>query len=158
MDSKSAAVITDYYDLPPAAPAQSAGADALDKYAKSGLGADMLDRYRSRLVEIMRDERLYLSPDLTLPALAERVGCSVNHLSQVINAGFGVSFFDYLNRYRVEFAEQMLADPASADSAILEIAFAAGFNSNSAFYTAFRKKTGETPARFRRRQAPTPRR
>ena len=98
----------------------------------------------------MRDEQAYLRPDLTLPRLAETVGCSVNHLSQVINAGFGMSFFDYLNRHRVQHAKELLGCLDDQNGAILSIAFTVGFNSNSAFYAAFKKCVGQTPAQFRR--------
>jgi len=106
-------------------------------------------QYKQRLNRIMRHQQAYLKPDLNLPNLAELVGCSVNHLSQVINSGFGTNFFDYLNRYRIEHAKELLTDLDSQDMAILDIAFHAGFNSNSAFYSAFKKHTGTSPADFR---------
>ncbi len=120
------------------------------KYAKSGLGDEQMARYRERLETIMRTERLFLQSDLTLPKLAEAVNCSVNHLSQVINSGFGVSFFDYLNRHRIRYAKQLLLEHDGDTVPILNIAFAVGFNSNSAFYAAFKKCVGETPARYRK--------
>ena len=98
----------------------------------------------------MHAEQVFLQPDLTLPKLAQRVGCSVNHLSQVINAGFGMSFFDYLNHFRIEHAKQLLVQPDGRSGAVLNVAFSVGFNSNSAFYAAFKKCVGQTPAQFRR--------
>jgi AraC-like DNA-binding protein len=80
------------------------------------------------------------------------VDCSVNHLSQVINSGFGVSFFDYLNQYRIEHAKELLTTLDGQSNAILNIAFTVGFNSNSAFYAAFKKYVGQTPAQYRRSQ------
>jgi AraC-like DNA-binding protein len=88
---------------------------------------------------------------LTLPKLAQAVGCSVNNLSQVINSGFGTSFFDYLNCYRIEHARKLLTNSGSQSSAILHIAFTVGFNSNSAFYSAFKKQVGMTPAQYRQK-------
>ena len=44
------------------------------KYTKSGLQSEQLARYKQRLESIMLGERLYLKPNLTLPALAEAVG------------------------------------------------------------------------------------
>lgn len=144
LQGKRALKIVDYYDLP--AESQSG------KYAKSGLTNEQLLDYKRRLDRKMRSQQLFLRPDMTLPRLAETVDCSVNHLSQVINAGFGMSFFDYINRYRIHHARELLKQPDSQCDAILNIAFMVGFNSNSAFYAAFKKYVGQTPAQYRRRQ------
>ena len=139
----SAMVITDYYDIPVKMP--------VNKYAKSGLTSDQLLRHTHCLDKLMQSRKEYLRPDLTLPKLAEVVGCSVNNLSQVINSGFGTSFFDYLNRYRIEHARKLLKNSDGQSSAILHTAFAVGFNSNSAFYSAFKKHVGMTPAQYRQK-------
>ena len=99
---------------------------------------------------IMLEQQAYLRPDLTLPRLADAVGCSVNHLSQVINAGFKMSFFDYLNQHRIQHAKVLLGNLDDQNAAILNVAFTVGFNSNSAFYAAFKKCVGQTPAQYRR--------
>jgi AraC-like DNA-binding protein len=119
------------------------------KYAKSGLADEQLQLHKRALGRLMRNHELYLRPGLTLPQLAEAVGCSVNHLSQVINAGFGVGFFDFINRHRVEHAKALLEN-LDQHGAVLNVAFTVGFNSNSAFYSAFKKHVGMTPAQFRR--------
>jgi AraC-like DNA-binding protein len=148
----SAAVqITDYYERPDIErSAELATATSSGKYAKSGLSIEQLDKYKKRLNWIMQEEQIYLRPELTLPRLARVVGCTVNHLSQVINAGFGMSFFDYMNHYRVEKAKQLLASPGDHGTAVLNVAYSVGFNSNSAFYSAFKKSVGQTPAQYRR--------
>ncbi len=137
-------VITDYYDIP--------ARKLTNKYAKSGLTSDQLHRHKQSLDQIMQTDKVFLRSDLTMLRLADVVGCSVNHLSQVINSGFGTSFFNYLNHYRIEHARDLLADSDNNRYAILNIAFEVGFNSNSAFYAAFKKFVGQTPAQFRRAQ------
>ena len=139
----TAIAITDYYDIPVKMP--------VNKYAKSGLTGDKLLAHKQNLDELMQSRKEYLRPDLTLPKLAEAVGCSVNNLSQVINSGFGTSFFDYLNRYRIEHARKLLKNSDGQSSAILHTAFTVGFNSNSAFYSAFKKHVGMTPAQYRQK-------
>ena len=151
----AALTITDYYEIPGAAKiAQFADLPAHrsqgPKYAKSGLTDEQMASYKGRLERVMRSERAYLRPDLTLPELAKAVGCSVNHLSQVINSGFGVSFFDYVNRFRVNHAKALLSELDGHAGSVLNIAFSVGFNSNSAFYTAFKKCVGQAPAQYRR--------
>ncbi len=148
VNGDAAITITDYYDVPQKV--------ILDKYAKSGLRREQLHDYMRRLDAIMESQRAYLKPDLTLPVLAEKVGCSVNHLSQVINSGFEMSFFDYVNNYRVRQAKDMLLQLDGQNGAILNIAFTVGFNSNSAFYAAFKKHVGMTPAAYRRSRARNP--
>jgi len=153
----TAVMITDYYDLPgqersPEIARVTARVEGNHKYAKSGLNERQLHDYKNRLASIMQTEQVFLQPDLTLPKLAQQVGCSVNHLSQVINAGCGMSFFDYLNHFRIEHAKQLLTKSNGQGGAVLNVAFSVGFNSNSAFYAAFKKCVGQTPAQFRRLQ------
>ena len=151
----AAMTIIDYYDIPGIGQASPPGQLTSSKiqahkYAKSGLNNQQLVEYKHRLEQIMLSQQAFLKSDLTLPKLAEAVDCSVNHLSQVINSGFGMSFFDYLNQYRIEQAKELLTKLDGQSSAILNIAFTVGFNSNSAFYTAFKKYVGQTPAQYRR--------
>jgi AraC-like DNA-binding protein len=151
LNGDAALRIADYYDPTHIATgAKSVPNLAVSKYAKSGLDAQRMQEYIGRLKSLMDDEKLYLEPDLTLPALAEMVDCSVNHLSQVVNSGFNMSFFDFLNSYRVQEAKLILSDDDDQPKSILDVSFAVGFNSNSAFYAAFKKATGVTPAQFRR--------
>jgi AraC-like DNA-binding protein len=85
---------------------------------------------------------------LSLPDLARMVRCSINHLSQVINAEFGTSFFEFLNQHRIADAREMLASDPKCHA--LDVALKVGFNSNSTFYSAFKKICKVTPAEFRR--------
>ena len=151
----AALLITDYYDVPDASRPPTLTQTARRrmrqrKYAKSGLSDEQLHEYKAQLQEVMHARQVFLQPDLTLPKLAKVVECSVNHLSQVINSGFGMSFFDFLNQYRIEYAQDLLTTLDGQDNAILSVAYAVGFNSNSAFYAAFKKYVGQTPAHYRR--------
>ena len=152
-----AMTIIDYYDNP-AQRQQSGLAEMAShevrqrKYAKSGLSNTQLVDYKNQLEHIMQSQQAFLMPDLTLPKLAKAVNCSVNHLSQVINSGFGMSFFDYVNQYRIAHAREILTELDGQNGAVLNVAFTVGFNSNSAFYAAFKKCVGETPAQYRRSQ------
>lgn len=156
LEADSATLIADYCDFPEETTASDdnarQNAAPQRKYAKSGLTETRMRAYMQALDRVMREGEAYLDTGLTLPLLAERVNCSVNHLSQVINAGFGMSFFDYVNRYRVERAMRVL-NGLDDCAAVLKIAYSVGFNSNSAFYTAFKKHAGMTPAQFRRTHA-----
>ena len=55
-----------------------------------------------------------------------------------------------VNQYRIEHAKALLSHHEHKNESVLDIAFMVGFNSNSAFYSAFRKAVGQSPAQFRR--------
>lgn len=154
LEGDTALKIEDYYRGPESQetlsqPEQREGEGRVQRYAKSGLNEQQLRSFMGRLAALMRREHSYLDPELTLPRLARQMGCSVNHLSQVINAGFGMSFYDYINRCRVDEAARLLGSTQGATQSILDIALSVGFNSSSTFYSAFKKVTGRTPAQYR---------
>lgn len=142
--------INDYYRVPGAQSRRQGLSDEGRRYAKSGLGVEAMEELLSTLQKAMDHDEVYLDPDLSLPRLADRLGCSVNHLSQAINAGHAMSFFDYINQFRVAEAARILRQKDCQFPAILDVALSVGFNSTSTFYTAFKKATGETPAKYRR--------
>lgn len=119
------------------------------KYRKSALTAVDITRLLTKADHAMRHDALWRESGLTLPALARHIGASVNDLSQALNEGRRVNFFDYVNGFRVDAVKQALADPALRDRPVLDLALEAGFNSKSAFNAAFKKLTGETPSTYR---------
>jgi AraC-like DNA-binding protein len=120
------------------------------KYEKSTLTPDLADIYLLRLRSRMIADKPYLDGALTLQKLAQTIGISPNHLSQAINENLNQSFLDFVNSYRVDEAKRRLLDPAFGHYSILAIAEEVGFNSKSAFNTAFKKFAGKTPSEFRK--------
>ncbi len=95
----------------------------------------------------MTEDRVYLTPDLTLEQLATSANLPVRTTSNIINRHFNMSFFDFVNYHRVEAAKALLI--AEPDKSVLEISEMAGFNSKSAFNRFFKKFAGVTPTQFR---------
>ena len=120
---------------------------ASSKYERSALGGDQAQRIAEKLEAAMVQEKLYLDPNLSLHRLAKTLSISPNYISQTLNETVGESFFDYVNRWRVEAAKDRIAVD---DATILQVALDVGFNARSSFYTAFKRVTGTTPGEFRR--------
>jgi AraC-like DNA-binding protein len=115
---------------------------AKKKYEKTAIDPVKAGEYR-KLVEGSMDAQVFLDPELSMPALAEKLSIPVYHLSQVINES-GMNFYEYVNRRRFEYAKKMIQtvdDPVN----ITRIAFDSGFNSISAFNAVFRKFGNMTP-------------
>lgn len=118
--------------------------DPGEKYKNSGMSDELaLDLY-GKLVKIMEQEKPYLDPKLSLSALAQRIGASPNHLSQVINQEAKTNFHDFINKYRVEEFLQIAGK--HKHYSLLALAFESGFNSKSSFNHIFKKQTGLSPS------------
>jgi AraC-like DNA-binding protein len=130
-------------------PPPSALPDAAGKYAKSGLTEQRMSEIGTQLAGFMQSDKAFLESGLTLDEMATRSGVPSHQLSQVLNQHLGVSFFEYVNRMRVEEAKRCLRDPAFGEQTVLQIGFSSGFNSKAAFNAAFKRFTGTTPAAYR---------
>ena len=108
-----------------------------------------LEALKERLSDLMTIEKPYLDSELNLVKLAESMQVSPHQLSYIINAGFNENFYQFVNRFRVEKAKELLRD-AGENHTMLAVAFGAGFNSKTAFNTTFKKLTGQTPSEFRK--------
>lgn len=110
--------------------------------------ADKLSEIARQFTMLMLSEKIYTDPDLSLAAVAERLGTNRTYLSRAINQSTGHSFSEVVNQYRIRLAIQLISDTGS-NPLLKNIASSVGFKSRSAFYTAFRNITGMTPAQYR---------
>ncbi|WP_291614076.1 AraC family transcriptional regulator [Colwellia sp.] len=51
----------------------------------------------------------------------------------LINRHFGINFYEFINKYRIEEAKKMLVDPEYKNTTITDIYLAVGFNSKLVF-------------------------
>lgn len=121
-----------------------------DKYQTSALDDARKDRLVERLLAHVTAERPYLETQLTLGELADQLDLPAHYLSQIINERLECSFLDFINRYRVESAQQMMTEAQYEHYSLVGIGYEAGFNSKTAFYTAFKRVTGTTPGAYRK--------
>lgn len=125
------------------------------KYRNSGLTDAAIRSLFAKLSMVMETEHLYRNADLNLDLLSQRMNASKHHVSQVINACTDGTFFDYINRLRVEEAMNLLAEYTRSHLNVIEVAYAVGFNNKVSFNTAFKKVAGITPTAYRHQNART---
>ncbi|MDF1576282.1 MAG: helix-turn-helix domain-containing protein [Bacteroidales bacterium] len=121
-----------------------------EKYKNSGMTSELAVELYGKLVKIMEHEKPYLEPKLSLSKLAEQIGVSPNHLSQVINQEAKANFHDFVNSYRVEEFLQRAEDNRHFSFLALE----SGFNSKSSFNYIFKKQKGQSPSRYLSKKEP----
>lgn len=106
-----------------------------------------LNIQKKRLMKLMTDQLCFLDCNLNLVKLSTLIDLTPHQLSYVINTGFNMNFFQFVNQYRIEKAKELLINN-SKNYTILAIAYDSGFNSKTAFNTTFKKITGQTPTEF----------
>ncbi|HEV8515592.1 MAG TPA: AraC family transcriptional regulator [Cyclobacteriaceae bacterium] len=109
----------------------------------------ILEELGKRIKQLLAEEELFTDPNLTVTKLASRVKAPAYLVSKAINFYFEKSFSELLTSSRIKKAEQLLLADGNKTLTIEAIAYESGFNTLSAFYTAFKKINKITPAQFR---------
>lgn len=103
------------------------------------------------LEELMLNDKPYLEHNLTLDALAEKLGVSPRSLSLMINRHYGYNFFEFVNHYRINEVKTMLLSPEHRNTTVLDIMYDCGFNSKATFNNFFKRVEGLTPREYKKR-------
>ena len=117
----------------------------------SGAGTEDLG---ARLKEINRLKKVFdriherYADKLALPDLASAANMSVPHLCRYFKKVTGKTITEYVKRFRVDRAKELLMDD---EHSISWIASEVGFESHSYFDRIFHEVTRRTPLEFRRR-------
>ena len=97
---------------------------------------------------VMREEKLFLQPELSLISLCERVGTNRTYASKAIKDAKGCNFSDYVNRFRLDYAVELMKNTPKDDIVIQNIALQCGCGSIQTFYRYFKVFYNETPTQW----------
>lgn len=114
---------------------------------------ELLAAWKAKLSDYLETNKVYEEPELTLSELARRLSTNSSVLSKVVNQGFGMSFNDFINQFRINEVIKLLKKGEHKKQTLLGIAFDCGFNSKATFNRAFKKMTGLSPKDWLSKQA-----
>jgi len=87
--------------------------------------------------------------DEKLDGVAERLGLSRRHFTQLFRKAAGCSWLEHLRALRLQHAQHLLR---TTERSIPMVAFECGFDDLSTFYRAFKTATGQAPGEWRNKR------
>lgn len=104
-----------------------------------------------RLIRIAEYIDEHFQEQITLEDIANMEDITTTHLSHLFSSGFGVTFQDYLNERRFEYAIQLMKN---SNQKIIEISYEAGFSDPKYLNKMFKKRFGLSPREFKKDDIP----
>lgn len=108
--------------------------------------AELTSELSRRISQLMDTEKLFLQPNLKIVDLVRHLGTNRTYIYQAINREMGLSFSEYVNRLRIDYAEQLITE--DPDRPVTEVAELSGFSSATSFYRNFKTYKGVGPKEF----------
>lgn len=105
-----------------------------------------MNELMARITAQMEEGHLFLKAGLTKEDVARAVSSNSRYVSDCINAVVGCSFIDFVNGYRIRYAQRLLFE--NPDMRLSEISEESGFSSDVTFYRNFKARTGQTPGEW----------
>ena len=102
---------------------------------------------KKKIIDVMEKQKLYLKPDLKISDLTQLMYTNRNYIYNAINVGMNISFSEFVNQYRVKYAQGLLKNSPEKD--ITDIWTESGFSSETSFYRNFKLYTSLTPQQWR---------
>ena len=119
-----------------------------EKYQNTKIGDDSAENIQRAVVEKMEEQKPYLDPRLSISEFAQLLNYPSYQISQVLNDKMGMTFFDFVNGYRVKEIVAKMAEKGFRQLTLLGNALECGFNSKASFNRIFKKVMGVTPSEY----------
>lgn len=94
-----------------------------------------------------KEEKLYLTDQITINDIAERLGTDRRYLSRFINEHYGINFSRWISEMRIEEAKLLMEQ--KPDEGLEWVALQTGFSSLSYFSKVFSQVVGVSPKKWR---------
>ena len=121
----------------------------LTENSSQSLAIEDLKALMKQIEDYVVGSESFMSAELTIIDLAEKLKVHPKRISTAINTVIKQNFNTYINQHRINKAERLLKNKSAENFSIEGIGKEVGFNSKSAFYSAFKKYTGMTPSAYK---------
>ena len=118
------------------------------KQESERLKPEQIQKLQKRLHYFMMEEKVFLKPDLTLQELATKMDTTTNNLSWLLNQVHQSTFYEYINKHRLEEFLLKLKEDEHNKHTLLALAMDSGFNTKSTFNRVFKSLMGTTPTQY----------
>jgi len=123
------------------------------KYRTTRVSDEECKRILKSLDSIMKNDKPYINPDLKSNDLARLVSTSSYVLSYIFNQYLKSSYYDYVNKYRVDEFKRLVHSLDPQRYTLTALSQMCGFSSRASFFRHFKKLTGITPAEYLKQEA-----
>lgn len=118
------------------------------KYSANQLSEEKCREIVDKIKAVMSEQKPFLNPDMNIGNLAELTGVSSHKLSYIFSQYMNMSFYDYINRYRVDEFKSVVAIHGVDSLTLSALAEKAGFSSRATFFRHFKEIEGITPGEY----------
>lgn len=121
-------------------------------YKTSRISDEECKRLLKLLDEIMKRDKPYTDQNMKSSDLAKMANTTGHALSYLFNQYLKISYYDYINRYRVEEFKRLVRDTDTSRYTLTALAEKCGFSSRATFFRHFKAIAGITPAEYLKQQ------
>lgn len=109
----------------------------------------LMDELERRITDVVYVQKKYRDPNYSAKQLADELRTNTRYISAVVNVRFGMNYTSLINKYRIDEAMAVLADPAYRKTNMEDISSMVGFSNRQSFYASFYRITGITPREYK---------
>lgn len=113
------------------------------------INPSLMDKLEQRILDIIFAQKKYRDPNYSAKKLAEELKTNTRYISAVVNVRFGMNYTSLINKYRIEEAMVILADPEYRKTNMEDVSAMVGFSNRQSFYASFYRVTGITPRDYK---------
>lgn len=116
---------------------------------RSLINPKLMDDLERRITDIIYVQKKYRDPDYSAKQLADELSTNTRYISAVVNVRFGMNYTSLINKYRIDEAKIILADPEYRKTNMEDVSSMVGFSNRQSFYASFYRITGITPRDYK---------
>lgn len=98
----------------------------------------------------IEEDKIFMQPAITLAQFSEAIETPTYLVSKATKSIYNKSFPEVINSFRIKTITIKLSQPDYANEKIEDLAYDVGFNTSSAFYSAFKKETSMSPRAYQK--------